>query len=75
MAVQIELEDDQALVLFELVETLKGQARHLGLGVAETFSLDQLQAAMEPSLMAILSPDYESLLRQAREAIESRVGT
>jgi hypothetical protein len=72
MAVQITLEDDEALVLFELLASgrLSGIVE-----TAERNSLWALEALLEKQLVAPLSSDYSAVLESARASLVNRYGT
>lgn len=73
----IDLDDDAALVLFEL---LNGYAEHddgrtvAVRHAAERNSLWSLVAALERSLGAQFEPDYAAQVERARERVETRAG-
>ncbi len=73
----IDLDDDAALVLFEM---LSGYAEHddgrlLPIRhAAERNSLWSLVAALENSLGAQFEPDYVTQVARARERVEARAG-
>lgn len=73
MTIKIELKEDEALVLFDLIETLKSYARHLALDRVDTYSLDQLQASIGTVLDEAHSPNYPELVAQARKAVRSEL--
>jgi len=72
MTVQIELADDEALVLFELLTsgTLEDQIE-----APERNALWALQALLEKQLVAPFSDKYSTLLEQARSSLVARYGS
>lgn len=71
MGIQIELADDEALVLFELLSSGK-----LGNDVEapERNALRVLESLLEKQLVAPFSKDYSELLEQARSSLLARYG-
>lgn len=72
--VTVTLSDAEALVLFDWL----GRTSDTGLPApfvdqAEQRVLWQVEAALERSLVAILRPDYASLLSRARDAVRDDV--
>lgn len=72
MSVQIELADDEALVLYELLasDTLADGAE-----APERNALWVLEALLEKQLTAPFSESYASLLEQARASLVVRYGS
>lgn len=72
---QIELDDDAALVLFEML-TSRSEEAVAGpkLDPAERNALACLEGALERTLVAPLSPDYGVILGRARESLVQRFG-
>lgn len=73
----IELSDDEALVLFELLARQKDSAdpRVLQLvHVAERNALWALEAEFERKLVAPFRPEYDELLEAARSRVEGERG-
>ena len=71
MGIQIELADDEALVLFELLATGKFSD---SVEPPERNALWALEALLEKQLVAPFSADYASLLEQARSSLVARYG-
>jgi hypothetical protein len=74
----IELTDDEALVLFELLSDYGAtdDGRMLAIRhVAERNALWRLEAALEKSLAAAFRPDYAEVLAAARARIEDQDGS
>lgn len=69
MTIKIEFQDDEALVLLDLVETLKSFARHLSLERVDTYVLEQLQTSLELALDTGHSPIHPERVLQARKAV------
>jgi hypothetical protein len=69
MAIQLELTDDEALVLFEwlylLIEGPQLDKAHL----AEKQVLWKLEGELERQLVAPLQPDYDVQLKRARDRL------
>ena len=75
---QIELTDDEALVLFELLFSYgdSDDARQLAVRhVAERNALWALSAQLEKKLVAPFRKDYQELLSAARARVEERGGS
>ena len=80
--VTIELPDEDALVLFELLA--RHDERNSAPGAetteiqiedpAEHWALSQLHGALERTLVAPFDPEYRTLVAAARKAVRSRVG-
>jgi hypothetical protein len=73
----IELSEDQALVLFELLSRYgEGDARRLVIGeAAERNVLWALTAALERQLVPPFQTNYEELLSAARARVEAQHGS
>jgi hypothetical protein len=71
MAIHLMLEDDEALVLFELLASKRLEEN---LGIPERNACWALQGALENLLVAPFSPDYAALLEQARQSLMTRHG-
>lgn len=72
MSVQIELADDEALVLFELLASGKLAD---GVEAPERNALWALEALLEKQLTAPFSESYANLLEQARASLVVRYGS
>ncbi len=72
MSIQIELADDEALVLFEL---LSSRTLENGVEVPERNALWALEGLLEKQLVAPFSDQYAELLRQARASLVTRYGS
>jgi hypothetical protein len=69
-SVTVTLSGDEALVLFDwLARTSDAGAPAPFVDQAEERVLWNVEATLERSLVAILRPDYESLLNEARTAV------
>jgi hypothetical protein len=72
---QIDLENEAALILFELITARENElVTALGLQAAERNALWALQGALEKVLVEPFSPDYDSLLAAARRSMVERGG-
>jgi hypothetical protein len=71
MSMHIELADDEALVLFELLASDRIAS---GLEVPERNALWVLEALLQKQLVAPFSENYLDLLEQARLSIVARYG-
>jgi len=71
MAVQISLENDEALVLFELLAS--GRVSD-AVEAPERNALWALESLLQKQLVEPLSPDYSSLLARARASLVNRYG-
>jgi hypothetical protein len=72
MGIQIELADDEALVLFELL--VSGKLSD-SVEVPERNALWALEALLQKQLVAPFSANYSSLLEQARTSLAARYGS
>ena len=68
-AVTLDMSGDLALVLLALVARLNQDESVLFEDQAEQRALWDLESLLESSIAAVLSPDYHSLLREARERL------
>ncbi len=72
---QLELDNETALVLFELLAAREEElVRLLKLEPAERNALWSLEAALERVLSEPLSPQYRALLANARRVLVERGG-
>ena len=74
---KIELSEEEALVLFELLQGYgtKTDGRHLDIRhVAERNALWALEAQLEKGLVAPFRSDYSDLLERARSRVEKQGG-
>lgn len=72
---QIDLDSDAALVLFELLVSREEQiVAALQLKAAERNALRCLEGTLEKTLVAPLSVDYVTLLTKARNSLVERLG-
>ena len=71
MSMHIELADDEALVLFELLASGRLAS---GLAAPERNTLWALEALLQKQLVAPFSENYLDLLEQARLSIVARYG-
>ena len=72
MSTTITLDDDVALVVFEL---LASERLEPGLEPAQRNALWQLENCFEKSLVQPFSPDYSKLLEQAKASLVERFGS
>jgi hypothetical protein len=72
MSTTITLDDDVALVLFELLAAGRLEP---GLEAAERNALWQLEGYLEKTLVQPFSPDYSQLLEQAKASLVQRFGS
>ena len=71
MATQVQLSDDEALVLFELLSSGKlAQAAD----TVETHALGVVLASLEKQLFAPFASDYSEQLATARSSLVARYG-
>ena len=75
MSVTLTLEDDVALVLFELLASEQIEKEMPSLGVAERKSLWAVEGSLERALVAPSCPDYSARLEEARASIVERMGS
>jgi hypothetical protein len=71
MSVTINLEEDEALVIFELIAS--GVFKD-AVDAPERNALEALEALLEKELVAPFSPDYKKLLQSARKSLVERYG-
>jgi len=71
MPTQVTLEEDEALVLFELLAS--GRLTD-GVDIPERNALWTLEAALQRQLAAPFSADYTAQLEQARTSLVARSG-
>jgi len=72
---QVELDNETALVLFELLASREEElVRLLKLEAAERNALWSLEAALERVLAEPFSPEYKALLANARRVLVERGG-
>ena len=74
MSVSVELEPDEALVLFELLASRKDLAEQLRLKAPERNVLWALEAALEKKLVSPFQTDYAGQLTAARKSVVERLG-
>lgn len=74
MPTTISLDDDVALVLFELLASERIESGLPGLEAPERNALWALEGYLEQSLVEPLSPDYAQLLEKARASLVERFG-
>jgi hypothetical protein len=74
MSVSVELESDEALVLFELLASRKDLAERLGLQPPERNVICALEAALEKILLPPFQADYCAELEAARKSVLERHG-
>jgi len=71
MATQVQLSDDEALVLFELISS--GKLAQFT-DTAETHALGVVLASLEKQLVAPFASDYTQQLAAARASLVGRYG-
>ena len=72
MSTMIAMDDDVALVLFEL---LTSERMENGLEAPERNALWALQGYLEKALVQPFSPDYDKVLQSARASLVERFGS
>lgn len=72
MAVSVSLEEDEALVLFELLASARLEAV---VESPERNALWALQAVLEKELVAPFSSEYSAKLEHARQSLLARYGS
>ena len=72
MSTTITLDDDVALVLFEL---LTSERIEVGLDVPDRTALWALHGYLEKTLVQPFSADYDQLLQRARASLAERFGS
>jgi hypothetical protein len=70
----ITLEDDEALVLYELLASERIEKEVPGLEAPERNALWALSCLLEKTLVQPFSPDYHQLLQKARVSLIERFG-
>lgn len=75
MTTTITLDDDEALVLFELLASERIESDLPGLEAPERNALWVLQCHLEKSLVEPFLPNYEQLLEKARASLVERLGS
>jgi hypothetical protein len=74
MSVSVELEPDEALVLFELLASRKDLVEQLKLEAPERNVLWALECALERKLVPPFQSDYADQLSAARKSVVERLG-
>ena len=74
MSVSVELEPDEALVLFEFLASRKNLAKQLALDAPVRNALWALEAALERKLVPPFQSDYDAQLQAARKSVVERLG-
>ena len=74
MSASVDLEPDEALVLFELLASRNDLAEQLKLEAPERNVLWALKAALEKKLVAPFQSDYAAQLSAARKSVVKRLG-
>jgi len=74
MTIEISLDGDAALVLFELLASRTDTSAALALGGPERTALDLLEASLERVLTEPLAPNYSDLLTAAKLRLAQRYG-
>lgn len=74
MPIIITLDDDVALVLFELLASERIKTHIPDLEAPERSALWALEGHLEKALIQPLSPEYGNLLKNARESLLRRFG-
>lgn len=74
MSTTIILDDDVALVLFELLASRRIETELPGLEAPERSALWALEGCLEKSLVEPFSPEYAQLLEEARASLVERFG-
>ncbi len=72
--VKIELEKDQALVLFEWLSKQCNADSPIGIELVELFAMDCLQAKLYSELGNQFDPNYQSVLNKARQQLSEEAG-
>ena len=75
MSTTITLEDDEALVLFEMLASGRIEKDLPGLEAPERNALWALSALLEGALVQPFSADYPQLLQDARASLVERYGS
>jgi len=74
VGVSIQLDDDEALVLFEFLASREDLRAELKLEAPEFHAFDSLHAALERVLVVPFEPNYSTLLSAARTSLIERFG-
>jgi len=75
MAVTLELDQDAAIVIFELLSRHnEGEGSSLALSSADQCALDQLLGCLERKLVEPLSSNYRETVERARASLLQRFG-
>jgi hypothetical protein len=74
MSTTITLDDDAALVLFEMLASNRIETQLPNLEASERNALWDLEGSLEKVLVQPFSPNYTQLLAQARESLVERFG-
>jgi hypothetical protein len=74
MGVSVDLEPNEALVLFEFLASRKDLAEQLRLDAPERNVLWALEAALERKLVPPFQSNYEAQLSAARKSVVERLG-
>jgi hypothetical protein len=72
--ITVELGDDEALVLFELLHRWETDGKLQVIDPSERHALERLQGAFERTLVAPLRSDYDAHLEAARASVMARWG-
>jgi len=67
--ITVELTNKEALVLFEFLHRCDDEDSYSFVDQAEQRVLWKVEGILEKQLVEILSPDYNQLLREAREQV------
>ena len=73
--VKIELEKDQALVLFEWLTKQCDADSPIGIELIELFAMDCLQAKLNAELEEPFKPDYQKNLSDARSRLTVQISS
>lgn len=74
MSTTITLDDDVALVLFELLASERIEKEMANIEAPERNALWALEGYLEKTLVQPFRPEYEQLLIQARQSLVKRFG-
>jgi len=74
MSTTITLDDDAALVLFEMLASKRIETQLPNVEPPERYALWSLEGSLEKVLVQPFSPDYKQLLNKARESLVERYG-
>jgi hypothetical protein len=74
MSTTITLDDDAALVLFEMLASKRIETQLPNVEPPERNALWSLEGSLEKVLVQPFSPDYAQLLNKARESLVERYG-